>query len=135
MKFHHVGTACHRIDAETNDLAILGYVAEGLPVEDPIQKVRIQFFVGGGPRLELIEPTAPDSPVQGVLKRGSKFYHVAYEVADFETAIADLERQGFCAVGPAAAAVAFSMRRIVFMTSTTLTLVELIEAAKPVSSR
>lgn len=129
MQFHHVGLACAKIAAELPDLAALGYVPEGEIVEDPIQKVRLQFMVGGGPRLELIEPAAADSPVQGVLRRGSKFYHLAYEAADFDAAVAELERRKFAPIGPAAPARAFGMRRIVFMVSPTLTLVELIEAA------
>ena len=129
LQFHHIGIACARISAEVKDLAALGYQAEGDVIGDPIQKVRLQFFTGGGPRFELIEPASPDSPVQGVLRRGSKFYHTAYEVADFDAAAAAFAQRNFVAVAPPAQAIAFGMRRIVFMVSSTLTLVELIEAA------
>jgi methylmalonyl-CoA/ethylmalonyl-CoA epimerase len=127
--FHHIGLACRAIETEVNGLAALGYVSEGPPVEDPIQKVRVQFWrAGGGPRIELIEPTSVDSPVQNLLKRGTKFYHLAYEVPAFDDAIRLLEIEKFRAVGPAAPVRAFAMRRIIFMVSDALTLVELIEA-------
>lgn len=114
-------------------MAALGYVSEGPVVADPIQKVRLQFFVGGGPRLELIEPAAPDSPVRDILKRGGKFYHIAYEVKDFQQAVRLFETKNYMQIGPIAQAVAFGMRRIVFMASATATVVELIEADRPAS--
>ncbi|MGY3411001.1 methylmalonyl-CoA/ethylmalonyl-CoA epimerase [Bradyrhizobium sp. GM5.1] len=128
LHFHHVGMACRKIAAELPELAIVGYRPEGPIFEDPIQQVRIQFVSGGGPRLELIEPAGARSPVEGVLKRGSKFYHLAYEVRRFDDAIASFRAQQYLAVSSPAPAVAFDMRRIVFLASPTLTLIELIEA-------
>jgi len=127
--FHHVGLACRSIAEETQIISALGYASEGAAVEDPIQKVRVQFFAGAGPRVELIEPTASDSPVAGILKRGTKFYHVAYEVENVDQAVRDLEGASFRALGPAAPAKAFGMRRIVFMMSATGTVIELIAAS------
>ena len=125
--FHHVGLACRSIEAEIAGLAALGYVAEGEAISDPIQKVRVQFFAGAGPRVELVEPAAADSPVQGVLKRGTKLYHFAYEVRDLDIAMAQLSRQGYRPLTRPAPAVAFAMRQIVFMMSASLNLIELIE--------
>lgn len=127
--FHHVGVACRSIQDETASIAPLGYVAEGSATEDPIQKVRVQFFSGVSPRIELIEPTSQESPVFGLLKRGTKFYHLAYVVDDFDGAVGAAESNGFRAVGPAAPAVAFGMRRIIFMMAKSGMLIELIEAA------
>ncbi|MDF0521234.1 VOC family protein [Bradyrhizobium yuanmingense] len=128
LHFHHVGMACRKIAAELPELAVVGYSPEGPMVEDPIQQVRIQFVSGGGPRLELIEPTGAQSPVTGILKRGSKFYHLAYEAARFDEAIACFRAQQYLPVSSPAPAIAFDMRRIVFLASATLTLVELIDA-------
>ncbi|UVO30880.1 VOC family protein [Bradyrhizobium arachidis] len=110
------------------ELAIAGYSPEGPLFEDPIQQVRIQFVSGGGPRLELIEPAGAESPVEGILKRGSKFYHLAYEVDRFDDAIARFRERQHVLVSSPAPAVAFEMRRIVFLASATRTLIELIEA-------
>ena len=133
-EFHHVGVACRRIEDEAALLAATGYDPEGPVIEDPIQKVRLQFFAGAGPRLELIEPMAPDSPVSGLLKRGTRFYHLAYEVSDFDRKLSEMETSGFRAVGPSAPAVAFGMRRIVFVMSPSGLLVELIEGRSPQAS-
>jgi methylmalonyl-CoA/ethylmalonyl-CoA epimerase len=128
LHFHHLGMACRKIAAELTELAIAGYRPEGPIFEDPIQQVRIQFVSGGGPRLELIEPAGAQSPVEGILKRGGKFYHLAYEVGRLDDAIACFRERQYLPVSPPAPAVAFDMRRIVFLASATRTLIELIEA-------
>ena len=125
--FHHIGLACRNIDREMPGLRLLGYLAEGDAVEDPRQQVRVRFFTGGGPRIELVEPTSSDSPVSGLIKRGTRLYHLAYQVPDFKAAIAKLERERFRCVSPPAPAAAFGMRRIVFLLSDTGMLIELIE--------
>jgi glyoxalase/bleomycin resistance protein/dioxygenase superfamily protein len=125
--FHHIGMACRSIENEPAGLIAIGYAAEGPPILDPIQKVRVQFFSGTGPRIELVEPAGPESPVSGILKRGAKFYHLAYEVQDFDETVGILEKDAFRSIAPASPAAAFGMRRIVFMMSKTGTLLELIE--------
>lgn len=49
-------------------------------------------FVGTGPtRVELIEPTVPDTGVARFLeRRGPGLHHIAYRVADLEAALAEL---------------------------------------------
>ena len=56
LEFHHLGVACADIDAEARTWQLLGYTPAGLRHEDPLQGVVLQFFEGGGPRLELIAP-------------------------------------------------------------------------------
>jgi len=47
------------------------------------QKVRTAFFDVGGTHLELLEPTAPDSPIAQFLeKRGEGIHHLAFATDD-----------------------------------------------------
>lgn len=126
--FHHIGLACHSIALEEPFMADLGLVAEGIPIDDPIQNVRVQFYSGPGPRIELIEPLGPQSPIQGVLKRGTRLYHLAYTSTEFDICYAELSGRGYRAMTEPAPAAAFDMNRIVFMLSPTLMLIELIDA-------
>ena len=49
----------------------------------------------GESRIELLEPTAPDSPVAKFLeKNGQGIHHIAYEVENIEAAIAELMKSG-----------------------------------------
>jgi methylmalonyl-CoA/ethylmalonyl-CoA epimerase len=73
--------------------------ALGLEVEAPeevrSQRVRAHFLPVGAARLELLEPTAPDSPIARYLdKRGPGLHHVALRVEDIRAALADLKARG-----------------------------------------
>ncbi len=125
-RFHHVGLACRDIDAERPGVEALGYTAETGKIVDPIQGVSVQFLIGEGPRLELIEPSRSPSPIDGFLKRGVKMYHLGFETSDFDERIIELEARGYRALGAPAPAVAFDMRRIVFLGSGTMNIIELI---------
>ncbi|MFW9975196.1 MAG: methylmalonyl-CoA epimerase [Candidatus Thorarchaeota archaeon] len=53
------------------------------------QKVRVAFFKIGESRIELLEPTADDSPIAKFLEtRGSGIHHIAIRVTDINTALA-----------------------------------------------
>ncbi|MEX0890967.1 MAG: methylmalonyl-CoA epimerase [Gemmatimonadota bacterium] len=70
--------------------------ARGSPPEEvPAQQVRVAFVGTGAGRLELLEPTAPDSPVARFLaRRGPGLHHVAYRVPDVAAALAQLAAGG-----------------------------------------
>ncbi|HEV2091580.1 MAG TPA: methylmalonyl-CoA epimerase [Rubrobacter sp.] len=56
--------------------------------------VAVMFRVGES-RIELVEPTRPDSPVGKFLeKHGEGFHHVAFQVEDLEGALASLKANG-----------------------------------------
>jgi len=51
--------------------------------EVPSQKVRVAMFKVGESRIELLEPTAEDSPIAvAISKRGPGMHHIAYSVDD-----------------------------------------------------
>jgi methylmalonyl-CoA epimerase len=73
--------------------------ALGLEVEPPeevaSQRVRAYFVPVGEAALELLEPTAPDSPIaKFVEKRGPGVHHVTLRVDDIREALARLKSRG-----------------------------------------
>ena len=71
----------------------------GLPLaeieEVADQKVRTAIFFTGEGRVELLEPTSPDSPVAKFLaKRGEGIHHMAIRVSDIQAKLAELEAAG-----------------------------------------
>jgi methylmalonyl-CoA/ethylmalonyl-CoA epimerase len=59
------------------------------------QKVRVAMLQVGESKIELLEPTAGDSPVARFIeKNGTGIHHIAYEVPDIEAAIAKLTEEG-----------------------------------------
>jgi len=127
LHFHHLGVACRDLHRELEGWLALGYRTEGEAFSDPLQKVQGRFLTGPGPRLELLSPTTPDSPVHGFLERGTKLYHHGFEVAAFEAVLAALQRRGARVTAAPAPAVAFGGRRVAFLMTPTLNLIEIIE--------
>ena len=94
-KIDHVGVAVPSID---DALAIYGALglAEAKREVVPGQKVTVAFLPVGESRVELLEPTSPDSPVAKFLeKRGGGIHHLCFAVEDLEAALADLSAKGF----------------------------------------
>ena len=95
MKINHLGIATKGIDEALkfweNALGLENVHTE--TVED--QKVRVAMLPIGESRIELLEPTADDSPIAKFLeKRGGGIHHIAVEVEDIEESLAKLKAQG-----------------------------------------
>jgi methylmalonyl-CoA epimerase len=91
----HVGIAV----SDVNQALAFYRDALGLDVEPPeevgSQRVRAHFMAAGDAMLELLEPTAPDSPIARYLeKRGPGLHHVALRVDDIGAALAMLKARG-----------------------------------------
>src|SRR5438132_11012422 len=95
MKVEHIGIATRTLDdalAFWRDALGLE-VAHTEVVEE--QKVRVAMLPVGEPRIELLEPTAPDSPIAKFLeKRGAGIHHIAVRVDDIRGALASLKERG-----------------------------------------
>lgn len=76
---------------------VLGLEVEA-PEEVPSQGVRAQFVRFGeaaGATVELLQATAPDSPVARFLaRRGPGLHHIALRVPDIVAALAELKARG-----------------------------------------
>ncbi|MBI1292796.1 methylmalonyl-CoA epimerase [bacterium] len=59
------------------------------------QKVRVAFFRVGDVKLELLEPTTPESTIAKFIeKKGEGLHHVAYEVKDIQARLDELKAEG-----------------------------------------
>lgn len=89
---NHIGIAVRRIaDHQEFYEKTLGAQFEGLEAV-PTQQVNVAFFRVGNVRLELLEPTAADSPISRFLdKRGEGLHHLAFAVKDIAARLADLK--------------------------------------------
>lgn len=94
-KINHIGIAVKSIEEvlpfyrDTLSMSFYG-------IEDVSeQKVKVAMLGVGESKIELLEPTAPDSPVARFLeKSGQGIHHIAYEVEDIEVAIAKMISEG-----------------------------------------
>jgi methylmalonyl-CoA epimerase len=91
----HIGIAVQDIEA-----ALAFYRDSlGLEVEAPedvlTQRVRARHIPVGGPKLELLEATAPDSAIAKYIeKRGPGLHHITLRVEDIRAALAHLTARG-----------------------------------------
>lgn len=94
-KISHIGIAVENIEAALPFYTdVLGLEFEGTEVVAE-QKVKVAFLAIGESRIELLEPTAPDSPVAKFLeKNGPGVHHLAYEVDGLEGRLASLKGEG-----------------------------------------
>lgn len=59
------------------------------------QKVRTAFFKIGQTKLELLEPTCPESTIAGFIeKRGEGIHHIAFATDDVAKCLAEAEEKG-----------------------------------------
>ena len=94
-KINHIGIAVQSIDATLpfyQDQLGMDFLGCEEVVE---QKVKVAMLAIGESKIELLEPTSPDSPVAKFLeKSGQGIHHIAYEVGDIEAAIAKMISEG-----------------------------------------
>ncbi len=93
---NHIGIAVRSVDEQRNFYEqTLGAEFEGVEMVET-QKVKVAFFRMGCVRLELLEPTCPESPIAKFMeKRGEGLHHLAYSVDDLDARLVELRAAGF----------------------------------------
>jgi methylmalonyl-CoA/ethylmalonyl-CoA epimerase len=94
-KVDHIGIAVRSLEA------VLPFYTEvlGLPLlmveEVESEKLKVAFLKAGETKLELLEPTSPESTVAKFIeKRGEGIHHVALGVESIEERIKELKEKG-----------------------------------------
>ena len=94
-KIYHLGYVVEDIEAAARFYEKHFDAALGEPEEVEEQGIVATMFEVGESKIELVQPTRPDSPVGKFLaKRGEGFHHVAFKVDDLEAALRDLKEKG-----------------------------------------
>jgi methylmalonyl-CoA epimerase len=95
MKLDHIGIAVHSIADGAGLYETLGLELTGTE-EVPEQGVRVGFLQLGEPRIELLEPLGPESPIARHLElRGPGIHHICIGVEDIRAAMARLSDAGY----------------------------------------
>jgi methylmalonyl-CoA/ethylmalonyl-CoA epimerase len=132
MKIDHIGIAVKSL-AEAVKIyeTALGLTVNGYDQVDD-QGVRIAMLNIGESRIELLEPTGPESPVGKFMnKRGEGIHHIAVAVDNIESALERLKNAGVRLVDNAPRRGAHETRiAFVHPSSTHGVLLELVEHGK-----
>ena len=95
MKIDHIGIAVKSLaDAVKVYQSALGLEVSGYDQVDD-QGVRVAMLAIGESRIELLEPTGPQSPIEKFMsKRGEGIHHIAVTVDDIEKTLEQLRAAG-----------------------------------------
>ena len=95
QKISHIGIAVKSIDA------VLPYYEKSLGMkcaareEVASQKVKVAFFHVGDTRIELLEPTSPESPIAKFLEqKGEGIHHIAFDTDNIEDQLKNAKESG-----------------------------------------
>lgn len=128
-KIDHIGIAVRDWEQA---LARYAALTSGPPqhIEElPAQKVRVAMFEIGASHVELLLPTAPDSPIAKFLeKRGEGMHHICFKVPNLDAALRKLQADGM-EVLPGAGSPGANNSRVAFLhpKSAAGVLIELVE--------
>ncbi len=92
----HIGIATNSLDDHSQFWSSLGFIQRKDEVNVE-QGVKIRFFeaISGGPKIELLEPITPDSPIGKFLdKRGEGVQQIAVKTIDILSTISQLKSMG-----------------------------------------
>ena len=92
----HLGIAVKSIEASLPYYeGVLGLKCYNIEVVED-QKVKTAFFMVGQTKIELLEPTAPDSPIAKYLEKNPRggVHHVAFAVPEVQAALDHAASQG-----------------------------------------
>lgn len=91
-KINHIGIAVTSLEAQIPFYRdVLGFKSLGSS-EVTNQKVKVAMFEIGEVKIELLEPTSPDSPIAKFLeKKGDGIHHIAYETDGIVSEIKHME--------------------------------------------
>lgn len=127
MTIDHIGYAVKEISRAEKSMEALGFVFEET-VEDHDRNIAIAFGTMDGYRVELVAPLEGESPVDAYLgKTGPTPYHICYKSSDIEADVERLKSKRFKVSIPLAPAVAFGGKRVVFLYSLSVGLIEIVE--------
>ena len=128
---HHLGVVVASISAIADEFSSsMSATWDRRIIHDPLQQVRVAFFSpvnDRNPVFELVEPAGEFSPVANFLSKRVGLHHVCYEIDDLDAGLQSSRAAGFFVVSTPKPAVAFSGRRIAWVSSKSRLLMELLE--------
>ena len=95
-KIEHIGIAVKDIK-KSNKLFTSLFGENNYKMEEVLSEgVKTSFFKVGPNKIELLEATNPDSPIAKFIeKKGEGIHHIAFAVADINTEVNRLKKEGF----------------------------------------
>lgn len=129
MNIHHIGYYVENVEAAKQEFILLGYTTEKDCICDEERKIFVQFLKNGSYRVELVAPAEGCTLFpKSMRKMGTMPYHICYECVDMEKTVDEWQGKGLSLVRPPSPAPALGGRRVAFLYSDVIGLIEMKEA-------
>ena len=129
MKIHHIGYLVKKIPRAEQAFSALGYSREGDVTRDETRGIDILFMKNGDTRVELVCPYCENSQVEGIRKHvGNAPYHICYLSEAIERDAGEMQNQGYVLTSAPQPAPAIGGKKVAFLFSPAVGIVELVEA-------
>ena len=130
MRVHHVGYLVKHLEKSRDSFLSLDFQVTGEAVYDPQRDVDILFMEKDGYTIELVSPRSGDSVVGKLIRTYRNApYHICYETDDLDGELARLEGSGFTRIDDPSPAPAIGGRRVCFLMSPRIGMIEVLEGA------
>jgi methylmalonyl-CoA/ethylmalonyl-CoA epimerase len=94
-KLDHIGIAVKDLDQAIKLYKDVFGIEPSLVYESAYTKAKIAFIPMGETRIELIQPSNPESVVGKFLeKKGEGIHHISFKVKDVDQSLGELEKKG-----------------------------------------
>lgn len=131
MRLHHVGIVTDDMKSGIqHHKALFNLHPVTKVMNDLNQKVAVVLLSTAeqeGISIELVAPLTKASPVSNILKKGTRLYHICFEVDDIEKALNNARKQGAIVVSRTSQAKLYKGKRIAFVYTRDKYLVEFLE--------
>ena len=127
MKVDHIGYAVKDIEKAKKTMENLGFIFGNI-IEDSDRNIDLCFGELDGYCIELVAPKNEKAPINMYLSKiGPTPYRICYKSDTIEKDIEQLKANRFKVSIPLAPAIAFGNKRVVFMYSLSVGLIEIVE--------
>ncbi|MCO4314536.1 VOC family protein [Pectobacterium versatile] len=129
MKLHHFGFLSKKLNETVDTFTLLGHKIISDIIRDDIRGVDIVFLTSDTNELiEIVSPYTENSIVKNLIKKSNNnLYHIAYSVDDIDEKILNLQHEGFILIDPPKPAIAFNGKKVAFLISSNVGMIELVE--------
>lgn len=128
-RVHHIGYLVKHLEKSRDSFLSLDFRVVGEAVCDRYRDVDILFMEKDGQTVELVSPRSEASVVARLIRTYRNApYHICYETDNLEEELARLEGSGFTRIEDPAPAPALGGRRVCFLMSPWIGMIELLEA-------
>ncbi len=127
-RINHLGIAVSDLEVAAKIYQTMGLTVDRV-IDVPEQQVRVAFIPIGESTIELVQPTAPNSPVAKFLEsKGEGLHHLALQVDDIQAALGELKEQSVQLIDQAPRQGAEGQIAFLHPKSTARVLIELVQA-------